>query len=193
MSSTRSALTIGGAVVAVALLVACHSRRPPAVLSPQGQTTQSTTGLADAPSDDASSLGGDDLQAVGTDGLSTEDFASAVLSEHAGPLQDIQFSFDDATLSDASRATLERHAAWLQTRRDTRALIEGHCDERGTVEYNLALGDKRAQAVRDYLISLGVAPERLTAVSLGKERPVDLGHDEAAWARNRRAHFSVSR
>jgi peptidoglycan-associated lipoprotein len=72
-------------------------------------------------------------------------------------------------------------------------MIEGHCDERGTVEYNLALGDKRARAVRDFLVSAGVPEGRLSAISLGKERPKDPGHDEAAWAQNRRAHFAVSR
>ena len=72
-------------------------------------------------------------------------------------------------------------------------MVEGHCDERGTVEYNLALGDKRARAVRDHLASLGVPEGRLSAISLGKERPKDPGHDEAAWAKNRRAHFAVSR
>jgi peptidoglycan-associated lipoprotein len=189
----RSAHALGGALLAAVSFSACHPHRPPAVLSPQGQTTQSASGLPDAQAGDDSLLGGDDLRAVSGDGLASEDFAGALLSEQAGPLADVQFGFDDYTLTDAARATLERHAAWLQTRRETRVLIEGHCDERGTVEYNLALGDKRAQAAREYLISLGVAAERLTAVSLGKERPLDQGHDDAAWARNRRAHFTVGR
>jgi peptidoglycan-associated lipoprotein len=71
--------------------------------------------------------------------------------------------------------------------------IEGHCDERGTVDYNLALGEQRARATRDYLVSLGVAGDRLTTVSYGKERPLDPTSNEAAWARNRRAHFLVTR
>jgi len=71
--------------------------------------------------------------------------------------------------------------------------VEGHCDERGTVEYNLALGDQRAKTVADYLTTLGVSQDRLGSVSFGKERPVETGHDEAAWAKNRRAHFKVSR
>ena len=71
--------------------------------------------------------------------------------------------------------------------------MEGHCDERGTVDYNLALGEQRARAARDYLVGLGVAADRLRVVSYGKERPLDPGHDEAAWAKNRRAHFAVSR
>ena len=92
-----------------------------------------------------------------------------------------------------ARALLEKHALWLQNHRTARVTVEGHCDERGTVEYNLALGDQRAQAVVSYLVSLGVAADRLKAISYGKERPVDPGHDEAAWARNRRVHFFVTR
>ena len=88
---------------------------------------------------------------------------------------------------------LARHAEWLKARPAAKVTVEGHCDERGTVEYNLALGDKRAHAVRDYLVSLGVPADRLQAVSYGKERPMDSGHGEAAWAQNRRAHFAVSR
>jgi peptidoglycan-associated lipoprotein len=111
----------------------------------------------------------------------------------AGPLADVYFDFDQATLTEAARRTLESHAAWLQTHRTLKVTVEGHCDERGTVDYNIALGDRRAQAARDYLASLGVAGDRLTAISYGKERPADPGHDEAAWGRNRRCHFVVSR
>jgi peptidoglycan-associated lipoprotein len=71
-------------------------------------------------------------------------------------------------------------------------LIEGHCDERGTVEYNLALGERRARSARDYMVSLGVSADRIQIISYGKERPVDFGHNEAAWAKNRRAEFSVT-
>jgi peptidoglycan-associated lipoprotein len=131
---------------------------------------------------------------VGPAGLSAEDLATSTFAtDEKGPLADVFFDFDSASLTDAARATLEKHAAWLQTHREAYVLIEGHCDERGTVKYNLALGDKRAQTVRDYLVSLGVPAARLATVSLGKERPLDPGHDEAAWARNRRAHFALRR
>ena len=98
---------------------------------------------------------------------------------------------DSAALTDEARTILEKHALWLQGQRELRVIVEGHCDERGTVEYNLALGEQRARAVRDYLASLGVAAARLKVVSYGKERPLDPGSDEAAMARNRRAHFNV--
>ena len=100
---------------------------------------------------------------------------------------------DSAALGDEARATVESHALWLQGHRDVAVTVEGHCDERGTVDYNLALGEQRARATRDYLVSLGVAAERLRVVSYGKERPLDPGSDESAWARNRRARFAVSR
>ena len=88
---------------------------------------------------------------------------------------------------------MEKNAAWLQAHRQAKVLVEGHCDERGTVEYNLALGEQRARAARDSLVGLGVAAERLRTVSYGKERPLDPASSEVAWAKNRRAHFTVTR
>ncbi|MEA1938169.1 MAG: peptidoglycan-associated lipoprotein Pal [Pseudomonadota bacterium] len=96
------------------------------------------------------------------------------------------FDLDKYNLKSAARATLERQAVFLKKNKSMRVLIEGHCDERGTREYNLALGARRAAAARNYLVALGVAPERVTTISYGKERPVVLGSNEAAWAQNRR-------
>ncbi len=96
------------------------------------------------------------------------------------------FDFDKFDIKPADRETLTRQAAWLQKFPAVTVTIEGHCDERGTREYNLALGERRAQAVKDYLISLGVDPARVATISYGKERLVELGHTEAAWSQNRR-------
>ncbi|HUL80319.1 MAG TPA: peptidoglycan-associated lipoprotein Pal [Vicinamibacteria bacterium] len=135
-----------------------------------------------------------DLRAMKGEGAEGRDIAGGAAGpEEASPLADIHFELDSAALTDASRATLEKHALWLQGHREAKVTVEGHCDERGTVEYNLALGEQRARATRDYLVSLGVAAGRLRAVSFGKERPLDTGTGEAAWAKNRRAHFAVSR
>ncbi|MFH2056909.1 MAG: peptidoglycan-associated lipoprotein Pal, partial [bacterium] len=90
--------------------------------------------------------------------------------------------------SDAKR-DLQHNVEVMQHHADWNIMIEGHCDERGTVEYNLALGEKRARSARDYLTSMGIDGNRIQIISYGKERPVDLGHDEAAWAKNRRAEF----
>ncbi len=97
------------------------------------------------------------------------------------------FELDSAVLGADARRTLERQAEWLRLFPDVSLVIEGHCDERGTREYNLALGERRANAVREYLISQGIEPSRLRTLSYGKERPYALGHNDEAWALNRRA------
>jgi peptidoglycan-associated lipoprotein len=104
-------------------------------------------------------------------------------------LQDAFFDFDDASLRSDAKTTLENNARYLESNGSTKAVVEGHCDERGSVEYNLALGERRARAAKEFLVSYGVAAARLTTISYGKERPFDAGHDESAWAKNRRAHF----
>jgi len=98
------------------------------------------------------------------------------------------FDFDSYALRSDARAALDQDARLLREHADVQITLEGHCDERGTVEYNLALGEKRANAARDYLVAAGVADPRIQVVSYGKERPFEDGHDEAAWAKNRRAH-----
>ena len=97
------------------------------------------------------------------------------------------FDFDSAVLSSEGKATLERQASWLKQYANVTVTIEGHCDERGTREYNLALGERRAAAARNYLVSLGVPAARISSISYGKERPAVLGSDEEAWRLNRRA------
>ena len=96
------------------------------------------------------------------------------------------FDFDKSNIRPDQRATLEKQAAWLKAYPQVKLTIEGHCDERGTREYNLALGERRANSVKDFLVALGINPDRLQTISYGKERPVALGHNEAAWAQNRR-------
>ena len=96
------------------------------------------------------------------------------------------FDFDKSTLTTDARATLEKQSAWLKKYPSVTISVEGHCDERGTREYNLALGERRANAVKDYLVALGIAPNRLRTISYGKERPVALGSNEDAWKQNRR-------
>lgn len=96
------------------------------------------------------------------------------------------FGYDSSELSAESRAVLEKQAAWLQQYANVGITVEGHCDERGTREYNLALGERRAQAVKNYLVSLGVPADRVNTISYGKERPAVMGADEEAWSKNRR-------
>jgi peptidoglycan-associated lipoprotein len=103
-------------------------------------------------------------------------------------LEDAFFDFDDFSLRQDAKTALETDGKYLEKNSGASVVIEGHCDERGSVEYNLALGEKRARAAKDYLVSYGIPAARLTTISYGKERPFDTGHDEGAWAKNRRAH-----
>ncbi len=107
--------------------------------------------------------------------------------------QDVHFAYDSFTLSEEAKAILERKAIWLKENPQAVIQIEGHCDERGTTAYNLALGERRANAVKQYLVALGIEASRLTTISYGEEFPLDPGHNEAAWARNRRAHFIITK
>jgi peptidoglycan-associated lipoprotein len=106
--------------------------------------------------------------------------------------QDIYFDFDKYDLRTDARATLDRKASFLNQNSSVRVQIEGHCDERGTEEYNLALGERRANAAKQYLTTAGISAGRLSTISYGKERPLDPGHNEAAWAKNRRDHFVIT-
>ncbi|MFO7964237.1 MAG: peptidoglycan-associated lipoprotein Pal [Desulfobacterales bacterium] len=105
--------------------------------------------------------------------------------------QDIYFNFDKADLSPEAQAVLKEKAAWLRENPEVDVIIEGHCDERGTNEYNIALGERRAQSAKIFLVDLGISPDRLSTISYGEEMPVDPGHNESAWQKNRRAHFQI--
>ncbi|MFQ6037156.1 MAG: peptidoglycan-associated lipoprotein Pal [Candidatus Aminicenantales bacterium] len=107
------------------------------------------------------------------------------------PLQMIHFDFDKYYIRDDMKPILEKNAAWLKKWKTVQVLIEGHCDERGTEEYNLALGEKRAKSTFDYLVSLGISPSRLKTISYGKSQPLDPRHNEEAWFKNRRAQFTI--
>ena len=114
------------------------------------------------------------------------------LTPAASPLKDVFFEFDRSAIRDDQKAALNEDVAWLKSNARAKITLEGHCDERGTAEYNLALGERRAKAVKDYLLAAGVAADRVATVSYGEERPFVLGHDESAWKWNRRGHFVIS-
>ncbi|HKR65694.1 MAG TPA: OmpA family protein [Thermoanaerobaculia bacterium] len=112
-----------------------------------------------------------------------------------GYIRDAFYTYDEATLDDAAQSALSNSATWLKSKDGAgySLLIEGHCDERGTEQYNLALGDRRANTAKDYLVTLGIDAGRIRTVSYGEERPFEEGHDDAAWAQNRRAHLVLVR
>jgi peptidoglycan-associated lipoprotein len=125
--------------------------------------------------------------------LSEDSIANRSLDDlnRDSPFKPVFFPLDTAELDDDGRAIATANAAILKKYPTWVLTVEGHCDERGTAEYNLALGERRALSVKTYLVSLGVAPDRLRTVSYGKEFPFDPGHDESAWSKNRRAHFVI--
>jgi peptidoglycan-associated lipoprotein len=105
--------------------------------------------------------------------------------------EDIYFDYDSAVLSAAAQEVLKKKAEYLRSKGSLTIIIEGHCDERGTAEYNLALGDRRAEAAKSFLVAMGISGNRISTISFGEERPADRGRTEEAWARNRRAHFVI--
>jgi peptidoglycan-associated lipoprotein len=164
------------AALAAALALSACAKKKPAELPPAPIGSDGT----------GAGAGADGAAGQGTVG------GAAVPGSRADFLQNVTadrvyFNTDDYAIDTEDRAILDTQAAWLQRNTGVRVTIEGHADERGTREYNLALGDRRANAAKNYLASRGVNPARMTVISWGKERPVAEGSDESAWAQNRRA------
>ena len=113
-------------------------------------------------------------------------------SNRAGALKTVYFGYSSAAIEGDTRDTLNANAEFLKKNTAVKIQVEGHCDERGSVQFNLALGEKRAKSVKDYLVAQGVAAGRITVISLGKEKPVSFGHDEESWSKNRRGNFVVT-
>jgi peptidoglycan-associated lipoprotein len=166
---------VGVAFIAGILVAGCGKSKPapaPDISAPADTTTTSDT---ETPPDRS----GEDVQYVDPN------------SQYASILRPIRFEFNKYRITEEAKPTLEGIAKLLNQNATWKVLIEGHCDDRGTNEYNLTLGEQRAQATRRYLASLGVDDGRLQTVSYGEERPANMGHDEAAWAENRRCEFKV--
>lgn len=113
-------------------------------------------------------------------------------SMRAGGLSTVFFDYDSSQLSMSARSTLDMNVEYLKENTNVEIQIEGHADERGGIQYNLALGERRAKSVKEYMVANGIDSSRVTTVSYGKERPLEFGHDEAAWSKNRRANFVVT-
>jgi peptidoglycan-associated lipoprotein len=157
------------------------SASPPAVATPPPPPPRPATKIEESLPVPAEPLAEDAIANRSLDDLNRD-----------SPLKPIFFGLDSAELDDMGRALANANAQLLQKYSTWIITIEGHCDERGTAEYNLALGERRAVAVSTYLVSIGVPPSRIRTVSYGKEFPFDPGHDETAWAKNRRAHFVIT-
>ena len=179
---------IAHAVIVTMLMVGCAK-------------TPATTASSAPPPTGSSSSSGDRSMSGTTPASSTTPGGPATSGMRAAPgdfkatpeLADIHFDFDKYEIRTADAKLLDADASWLKQNADRFVLIEGHCDERGTSEYNVALGERRAKATMNYLVSRGIAASRITIVSYGEERPVCSEHQESCWAKNRRAHFLTKR
>ena len=183
MREQKNLLDYGSMLLAVLFLVACGNppNPPPANWTSENPSASpSTAASKPAPA-----------KAEGNKDSSLEALRRGEAAG-AGPMADIGFDFDSTALSEKARGILKTNAEWLKANPAAKVQIEGHCDERGTAEYNMALGAKRAQAAMDYLTTLGVAANRLSTISYGEEIPVCREHTEDCWAKNRRARFVAS-
>lgn len=192
-ADTRRVATAAAVAMTVLSLVAagCAQRQAPVADStPPAAPPAPVT----APAPPAPPSRVEDLLPVSPESIAEDAIASRSLEEmnRNMPFAPVFFGLDSAELDDAGRAVVAANAGLLRAYPTWAVTVEGHCDERGTAEYNLALGERRAVAVRTYLVLLGIVPDRVQAVSYGKEFPFDSGHDEGAWAKNRRAHFVIT-
>jgi len=139
--------------------------------------------------DESTTIGGGPDGGAVTEGSSLDRYKRGLGPEEGGVLKDVHFTYDSYELGREARDVLAANAEWLKENPRARTEIEGHCDERGTIEYNLALGARRAKAVKDYLVTLGVAADRLSTISYGEELPLCRDATEGCYVRNRRVHF----
>jgi peptidoglycan-associated lipoprotein len=182
---------MAAAVACMAVLVACHKNVPPVTRPlppPPGSTAAggSNTPSPPRPAEEPIMV---PPEPVGSDAISS---ASLDDLNRNSPLKPVFFELDSSDITVEGKKVLDENAGLLKRYTSWAVTIEGHCDDRGTAEYNLALGERRASTARAYLVSLGIPADRLRMVSYGKEFPFDPGHDETAYAKNRRAHFVIT-
>ena len=193
-------MTLTSLVVLLLLLTpACRSRKKPVEPKVNPDTTTSVPDVPPPPANTDSQVKPTDDFVRDTPGPTEVEFPNDIeelnrFVQRQGYIRDAFYNYDEATLDDAAQAALSSSATWLKGQGSAyNVLIEGHCDERGTEQYNLALGDRRANSAREYLMTLGVDGRRIRTVSYGEERPFEEGHDDASWAQNRRSHIVLVR
>jgi peptidoglycan-associated lipoprotein len=180
------------AVVAASVIAGC-AKKPPTVAKPMPAPT-ATSGGGTTTAPPAPPRPVEEPVPVPPEPVPEDSVGSRSLDDlnRDSPLKPVFFELDSAEIAGAAQGVLQENAGVLKKYGTWQITIEGHCDERGSAEYNLALGERRAAAARDYLVSLGVAANRVRTVSYGKEFPFDPAHDERAWGKNRRAHFVIT-
>jgi len=180
------------AIVSVIDAIACGGKKPP-LARPAPPATSATTGNPPSrPPSPPEPVG--EPTVVPPEPVRDDAISSASLDDlnKSSPLKPVFFELDSSDLNSAGQKALDENAVLLKKYSSWTITVEGHCDERGTAEYNLALGERRAITARAYLVSLGIPADRLRTVSYGKEFPFDPGHDESAFSKNRRAHFVIT-
>lgn len=184
-----------GAIVLtiVAMVVAGCGKKPPATVASQ-PPPPAATAAPPAPPPPGARPAERVEDAVPVPALSEDAIGNRSLEDlnRDSPFKPAYFGLDSSELDDMGRAVVAANADIMKKYPSWVITVEGHCDERGTAEYNLALGERRAVAVKTYLVALGISPDRVRTVSYGKEFPFDMGHTEAAWSKNRRAHFVIT-
>jgi peptidoglycan-associated lipoprotein len=188
----RRLTTVSVVLVALSMAAGACSRQQPPVVAPAPPPVATPPAVTTPPPAPPQRV--DEALPVPPQPLSEDSIANRSLDDlnRDSPFKPVFFELDAADLDDTGRAIAQSNADLLKKYSTWVVTVEGHCDERGTAEYNLALGERRAVAVKTYLVSLGIAPDRVRTVSYGKEFPFDPGHNEEAWAKNRRAHFVIT-
>ena len=183
-------------IIASAVLLLSACTKPIVSSGPSGSSAYESDAQRQAAEGAAGSAGGiseESLSGTGPGGAAGLSPSEAAAARKAFENEDIYFEYDSALLTPRAQQTLRDKAQFMKDSPGVQIIIEGHCDERGTNEYNLALGEQRARTTQQYLEALGISASRITTVSYGEERPVEIGNTEEAWAKNRRAHFLIVR
>ena len=190
----RRLRTTGVIVVLISVAAGCARKPQPPVVTPPTPPTIAAPPAVTAPPPAPPPQRVEEALPVPPEPLSEDSIANRSLDDlnRDSPFRPVFFDLDASELDDMGRAIAQTNADLLKKYSTWVVTVEGHCDERGTAEYNLALGERRSVAVKTYLVSLGIAPDRIRTVSYGKEFPFDPGHNEEAWAKNRRAHFVIT-
>ncbi len=190
MANRLTTMLFGLTLLAFLPLMGCSSA---ASTKPEPSASPSAQPEATAPreSGKGKGIGESTTPSAPPSSLEAQRRGESTATPASSPLKEVYFNFDKYDLRQDARETLKANADWLKANPAARVEIEGHCDERGTSEYNLALGAKRAQAAKDYLVTLGVSAERLSTISYGQELPVCREHAEDCWQKNRRSRFVI--
>lgn len=188
MTSSRVLLT-AAALLAAALVAPGCAKKPAATTPPEA----AVPAPAEAPAPTPPPAKAPEAEPFPAQPVETAPVVEPTIDElnRQGILRTVHFAYNSNALDDEARTILQGNATWIKGHAGYTVEISGHCDERGSIGYNVALGDRRATAVKDYVVSLGASGAKLTTVSYGEEKPVDPGHNEAAWAKNRRAEFLI--